>query len=75
MEISVARFSVRFTPGSGPNSDLVEVDAAMFLTEGDFVDFYSKGTRNIGGYLSKSGDIVRRIRSDFILEIVEIPES
>jgi hypothetical protein len=60
-------------PGHGPEEgDRIEFEAAMYKTNGEFVDFYTKGTRNIGGTLNASGDIVRRIRTDVLLEIEQV---
>ncbi len=70
----MARFQIRFAPGMGPDGtkDVVEIEAAMFETNGDYVDFYSEARQNIGGTLNVSGHVVRRVRSDILIDVAEL---
>jgi hypothetical protein len=70
----MAKFRIRYVVGQGPegSEDVLEVDAAMFQTAGDFTDFFSKGEENLSGRLNSSGDVVMRVRNDFVADIRKI---
>ena len=63
-------FRLRYILGANPDqNDEVNVTAKAFVTNGDFIDFYSDAARNIHGTLTPSGDIVYRVRADLVADI------
>lgn len=66
MGYGTSRFEIRYAAGMGPNieDDRAIVDAAMFGTVGEFVDFYDS--------FATDAAVVRRVRADAILEIIMV---
>jgi hypothetical protein len=70
----MAKFRIRYVVGQGPegSDDVVDLDAAVFQTVGNFTDFFSSGDRNVGGLLNPSGDVVMRVKNDIVADIRQI---
>lgn len=50
------------------------VKAAMFKTEGDFVDFYTARKGLTGGVFGVSGEIIYRVKASALLYVELVPE-
>jgi hypothetical protein len=63
-------YRVRYNSGAGPDdSDVLEIEAAMFVSKEEFVDFYTHASQFSGGTYGPSGKIVLRVRGDLICDI------
>jgi hypothetical protein len=73
----MARYQVRYKYGSGPTDaieDAVQVEAAIFVTEAGFVDFYSDSTPSaLDSVLLPRGRVVYRVSVDLLADIRELP--
>jgi hypothetical protein len=71
----VPTFNVRYKLGQGPadadEDDVIAVDAATFVTIGNFVDFYSRASESMDGVLIPKGNVVFRVHQDVIADIRE----
>jgi hypothetical protein len=65
------RYKIGLAPAEADTDDVLEVEAAMFVTNGTFIDFYSDAGRNVGGTLNASGDVVFRVSADIVADIRE----
>lgn len=72
-EIQVPTFQVRYKIGQGPadadENGVVTLEAAMFRTEGKFVDFYSDAAVNTLGGLNPKGGVVFRVHEDVLADV------
>lgn len=66
-------FRIRYKIGQGPADvdadDAIVVEAEMFQTSGDFIDFYASASQNIAGGLNPKGGIIFRVHTDVIADI------
>lgn len=65
------RYKIGQAPAEADEDDVLRVEAAMFVTNGTFIDFYSRGDRNMGGTLNPTGDVVFRVSADMVADIRE----
>lgn len=69
------KYRVRYKLGQAPahadDDDAITVQAAMFETEGKFVDFYGRARRSSSGRLLPSGGVVFRVHEDVLADIRE----
>jgi len=69
----MSRFLVRYKFGQHPptadDNGVVLVEAAMFQTEGKFVDFYADHAMNVAGRQNPKGSVVFRVSEDVIADI------
>jgi hypothetical protein len=69
-------FRVRYKVGSGPPEaveDSIIVEAAMFKTVGNFVDFYPDAVRNVGGGFNAKGGVIFRVSQDVLADVQQLP--
>lgn len=72
------KYKVRYKYSQGPEGadDAIEVEAAMFITDGKFVDFYSQcGEAMNTGALLPRGQVVFRVADDILADVMQLPES
>lgn len=73
----MSRFSVRYKLGQHPpgadEHGVVVVEAAMFVTEGKFIDFYGGSVHNMAGRLNPTGAVVFRVSEDVVADIAQQP--
>lgn len=74
--VAISVSNVRYTAGSEPQNvnsgGTRSIEAAIYVTNGDFVDFYSKADRAVGRDFVPRGEIVHSVRKDFILDISKV---
>jgi hypothetical protein len=71
------KYQVRYKYNQGPegSDDVVVVEAAMFATEGKFVDFYSGAVEpQAGGVMVPTGNVVYRVAEDILADVKYMSE-
>lgn len=73
----MAVYNIRYAPGSAPqgaNEDSVlSIEAAIYVTEGDFIDFYSRAEPGgMGQEFVPRGEVLHRVRKDIVLDISKV---
>lgn len=63
------RYKIGQAPAEADEDDVLRVEAATFVTNGTFIDFYSRGNRNVGGTLNPTGDVVFRVSADMVADV------
>jgi hypothetical protein len=66
------KYQVRYKHLQGPDGsdDVVVVEAAMFATDGKFVDFYSGAVEPpSGGVMVPMGNVIFRVADDILADV------
>lgn len=66
------KYRIRYKVGHAPTDatdDVIEVEAATYVTAGNFVDFYEQVEMSVAGTEFPQGAIVYRVQSDIVADI------
>jgi hypothetical protein len=75
----VAKYRIRYKFGAAPDgaeNNTIEVEAAIFESKEEFIDFWSETSRPASGanYELPRGRVVFRVANDLVADIQRIPE-